>query len=240
MSCKVLINPTTYEAYVKMHTDASGQERVEILEPHLIALFTRRGMKVPLYYQTQEMQEKNIHYLKLNDLQKNPDFFTYVFKETVCKTRFLSVQYYWKDGDDYIDAASEKKHLQELTQQRNEHFEKKMITLREQCKEAQARGTTLWEEKLAECNKTVEKEEQEIHLLDDQIRTSTQAIKHLHLNKRVAKKMITPLRPVKSHSSSLNHKIERSTEVIKNLPIEKKGIKTSSTKFTTPLRELNR
>ncbi|MGR3911886.1 MAG: hypothetical protein QRY71_01065 [Candidatus Rhabdochlamydia sp.] len=107
MTCRVLINPTTFEVWIKMHTDNEGKERVEILAPRLIEQFTRRGMEVPHEYRTQEMRDKNIRYLKLDELEKNPGFFTRVFKETVCKTRLLYSGYYWKDAEDYIDLASE-------------------------------------------------------------------------------------------------------------------------------------
>ncbi|MGR3973583.1 MAG: hypothetical protein QRY72_03315 [Candidatus Rhabdochlamydia sp.] len=46
MSCRVLINPSTFEAWIKMHTDDQGKERVEILVSRLIEQYMRRSMEV--------------------------------------------------------------------------------------------------------------------------------------------------------------------------------------------------
>ncbi|MGR3973660.1 MAG: hypothetical protein QRY72_03715 [Candidatus Rhabdochlamydia sp.] len=59
MSCKVLIDPTTYAAWIKLHTDAQGKESIEIIEPELIEELTTWGMEIPYYYRTQEMKYKN-------------------------------------------------------------------------------------------------------------------------------------------------------------------------------------
>ncbi|CAM0117589.1 hypothetical protein [Rhabdochlamydiaceae symbiont of Dictyostelium giganteum] len=133
MTCRVLICPDTFEAWIKMHTDDQGKERVEILAPRLINRFTKFGMRVPQYYATQEMRDQGIYNLKLDELEKNPDLFTHVFKETVCKTQLLQCGYYWKDAEDYIDPASEALGQRERKMQI-------MIADMERRKEAEAKG----------------------------------------------------------------------------------------------------
>ncbi|MGR3912469.1 MAG: hypothetical protein QRY71_04080 [Candidatus Rhabdochlamydia sp.] len=107
MESKVLICPRTYEAWVKMHTDDRGKKKIEILEPRLIQRFTKWGLEIPDDHLTEEMEKNEIYFLKLEDLEKNPDLFTSIFLETICKTEFLKERFYWKDASNYIDPASE-------------------------------------------------------------------------------------------------------------------------------------
>ncbi|MGR3912468.1 MAG: hypothetical protein QRY71_04075 [Candidatus Rhabdochlamydia sp.] len=107
MESQVLVCPRTYEAWVRMHTDDQGKKKVEILAPRLIKRFTTDGMTIPTHLRTQEMKNNQVRFLKLDDLEKDPEFFTSVFLETVCKTQLLKERFYWKDASNYIDAADE-------------------------------------------------------------------------------------------------------------------------------------
>ncbi|MGR3911730.1 MAG: hypothetical protein QRY71_00250 [Candidatus Rhabdochlamydia sp.] len=146
MESKVLICPRTFEAWAKMHTNDQGKSRVEIVAPQLIKRFNERGMRVPLYLQTKEMKESDINFLKLEDLEKNPDFFTEVFQKTVCKTQLLKERFYWKSVDEYIDAATEKRKNEEV-------HERTMIFLTNLSEKARLKGTTLAQEFFGEDEK---------------------------------------------------------------------------------------
>ncbi|MGR3912466.1 MAG: hypothetical protein QRY71_04065 [Candidatus Rhabdochlamydia sp.] len=113
MECKVLICPDTYEAWVKMHIDDQGKKRVEILAPRLIQRFTKWGLEIPDHRLTEEMEKNEIYFLKLDDLEKDPDFFTTIFLETVCRTQLLKDRFYWKDASNYINAADESQRIDE-------------------------------------------------------------------------------------------------------------------------------
>ncbi|CAM0116883.1 hypothetical protein [Rhabdochlamydiaceae symbiont of Dictyostelium giganteum] len=113
MESKVLICPRTYEAWVKMHIDDQGKKRVEILAPRLIQRFTKWGLEIPDHRLTEEMEKNEIYFLKLDDLEKDPDFFTTIFLETVCRTQLLKDRFYWKDASNYINAADESQRIDE-------------------------------------------------------------------------------------------------------------------------------
>ncbi|MGR3911884.1 MAG: hypothetical protein QRY71_01055 [Candidatus Rhabdochlamydia sp.] len=221
MTCRVLINPTTFEAWIKMHTDNEGKERVEILAPRLIEPFTRRGMEVPHEYRTQEMRDKNIRYLKLDELEKNPDFFTRVFKETVCKTRLLYSGYYWKDAEDYIDPASE------ALGQRERKIQITIADM-ERRKEAEARGVNpvkFFVDDLARsivekseamylaCKKTKlpSQAQPEVPSLEVDVEQSTEEMQKLTLSKRVAK-TASKTHQVANHTTSFKNQLQLSSK----------------------------
>ncbi|CAM0117615.1 MAG: hypothetical protein QRY71_00930 [Candidatus Rhabdochlamydia sp.] len=139
MESRVLIHPRTCEAWIKMTLNEQGKERVEILAYPLIKQLNEQGLHVPFDCQTKEMQESGKDYLTFDDLEKNPTYFTYVFKETLYKNTLLKERFYWRSAHDYIDAASEKKR----TEDRRARV---MIVLKELCNEAESRGTTLVQE----------------------------------------------------------------------------------------------
>ncbi|CAM0116882.1 hypothetical protein [Rhabdochlamydiaceae symbiont of Dictyostelium giganteum] len=168
MESKVLICPDTYEAWVKMHTNDQGKKRVEILAPRLIKRFTTRGMAVPTHLRTQEMKNNKIHFLKLDDLEKDSEFFTSIFLKTVCKTQLLKDRFYWKNASDYINAATEE-------QEEEERIQETIAALKECCAEAEARGTTFSQEFFDRTRGKSPIVEQEI-FLNPLIKNSTQQL----------------------------------------------------------------
>ncbi|MGR3973814.1 MAG: hypothetical protein QRY72_04525 [Candidatus Rhabdochlamydia sp.] len=161
----------------KIHTDDKGKEKVEILAPGIIEQYTRRGMAVPCYFATQEMKEKNIYYLKLDELEKNPDFFTYVFKRTICKINLLKDGYYWKDAHNYINGVSEKG-------QKEESMDKTITVMTKLCKKAEARGTTLQEEIWERATKAMLEEEARLAVSKaEELTLAIEGVKNLSLSK---------------------------------------------------------
>ncbi|MGR3973659.1 MAG: hypothetical protein QRY72_03710 [Candidatus Rhabdochlamydia sp.] len=256
MLCKVLIDPTTRAAWVKLHTDTQGKESIEIIEPELIEELTTWGMEIPYYYRTQEMKDKKIFYLKLHELEKDLDLFTTVFKETIYKTRLLRERYYWKDANDYIDAASEKRSIQEAREKREPAYQKLRADLLRQHEEALARGSTLWDDWLADCGLKVTRQQASIPLKqetpipqsteplisplksqDHPSTTNSNDLSSTQKTKKIGlKKFSVPLRQAKCPPSSLELRIEQSTEAMKNLYLGKPAAKKSSKKFQIPLR----
>ncbi|MGR3973752.1 MAG: hypothetical protein QRY72_04215 [Candidatus Rhabdochlamydia sp.] len=201
MTCRVLICPATFEVWIKMHTDDQGKQRVEILSLTLIAFFSKHGMRVPYSYRTHEMKNKNILYIKLDTLENNPDFFTHVFKETVCQTRFLQGGYYWKDAEDYIDPTSEK--LQDTERKRQisiDYLKRK--------EEAEAKGVDSLKFYIDDLRRSIVEKSESIYLACKQARLVAKA--------------------AESKLPSLEVQVEESTEEMQKIVLSKRVAKTAS------------
>ncbi|CAM0117590.1 hypothetical protein [Rhabdochlamydiaceae symbiont of Dictyostelium giganteum] len=221
MTCRVLINPTTFEAWIKMHTDDHGKERVEILAPKLIHRFNQWGLKIPPYRGEQVAKYINTEYLTLDDLEKDPDFFTRVFKATVCKTQLLQCGYYWKDAEDYINPASE-------ALEQDEREMQIMTADMERRKEAEARGvnpTKFFVDDLARsivekseavylaCKKTKlpSQAQPEAPSLEVEVEQSTEEMQKLTLSKRVAK-TASKTHQVANHTTNFKNQLQLSSK----------------------------
>ncbi|MGR3973574.1 MAG: hypothetical protein QRY72_03270 [Candidatus Rhabdochlamydia sp.] len=222
MTCRVLICPVTFEAWIKMHTDDQGKERVEILSPRLIAFFTKHGMDIPYPYRTQEMKDKNILCLKLDELEKNPDFFTRIFKATVYQSRFLHGGYYWKDAEDYIDPAAE-----ELEQDERER--QISIAYQERRNEAVAKGIDPVQFYINDTRRSIVEKSESIYLackqarlaakaatpqppsLEAEVKEPTEEMQKLTLSKRVAK-TASKTHQVKDHTKSFKHQLNNTSK----------------------------
>ncbi|CAM0117616.1 hypothetical protein [Rhabdochlamydiaceae symbiont of Dictyostelium giganteum] len=184
MESKLLICPYTFEAWVKMIPNSYGKARVEILAPELIERFTKRGMRVPLHLRTIEMRENDKTHLHLTDLEKNPDYFTQIFQETVYKNELLKERFFWKNTNDYVDAASEKKQVEES-------WARGIAALKKRCEEAESRGTTLAEEIIDEVEKEYAAKEA-IAILNPSVKHHIQEIEKpkAHVNKTASKSQV--------------------------------------------------